>query len=234
VIRAAICDDETTFINKTETLLLSYPRTALEVDSFSSPRRLLNLLNQGETYDFFILDIELPDISGVQLAEYIRRQNSIVPIIFLTSYKEYMEDVFRLQTFDYILKPLTAEKLYPVLDKVLHFLELDISKFSFSYKKSTYTVPMKEILYFEKNRRQVFIHTLSGTYETNMTTDSLKDKLDNRFVQVHTSYIVNANFITAINSKSLFLNHKEILISRKFKEAAKAQIFQKLGESYDY
>jgi DNA-binding LytR/AlgR family response regulator len=236
MIRVAICDDEPATASLTETLTLNYNKESLEVDIYSNSKRLLSSLNIEETYDFFILDIEIPGISGILLAEEIRKQNNSVPIIFLTSYKEYMEDVFRLQTFDYILKPITRERLYPVLDKVINFLALDTNKFTFSYKKATFTVPLKEILYFEKNRRQIFIHTLDATYETNMTTETLLNKLDNRFVQVHTSYIVNVNFITELNSKSLFVGkngkeNKEIPMSRKFKESARTQIFQKLGDT---
>ncbi|WP_279403862.1 LytR/AlgR family response regulator transcription factor [Secundilactobacillus kimchicus] len=59
---------------------------------------------------FFILDIELPSSSGINVAKEIRKHNLNVPIIFLTNFSEYMEDVFQVQTFDYILKPVTEEK----------------------------------------------------------------------------------------------------------------------------
>ena len=85
-------------------------------------------------------------MSGIDLAK-IRERDILSPIV-LTSYKEYMEEVFQVQTFDYLLKPPTEDRLHQVLEKLRQQLEKNY--FVFSSNKVTYKIPTKDIIYFEK------------------------------------------------------------------------------------
>ena len=86
-------------------------------------------------------------MSGIDLAK-IRERDILSPIV-LTSYKEYMEEVFQVQTFDYLLKPPTEDRLHQVLEKLRQQLEKK-NYFVFSSNKVTYKIPTKDIIYFEK------------------------------------------------------------------------------------
>ena len=86
-------------------------------------------------------------MSGIDLAK-IRERDILSPIV-LTSYKEYMEEVFQVQTFDYLLKPPTEDRLHQVLEKLRQQLEKR-NYFVFSSNKVTYKIPTKDIIYFEK------------------------------------------------------------------------------------
>ena len=85
-------------------------------------------------------------MSGIDLAK-IRERDILSPIV-LTSYKEYMEEVSQVQTFDYLLKPPTEDRLHQVLEKLRQQLEKNY--FVFSSNKVTYKIPTKDIIYFEK------------------------------------------------------------------------------------
>lgn len=65
----------------------------------------------------------MSEMSGIDLAKKIRERDILSPIVFLTSYKEYMEEVFQVQTFDYLLKPPTEDRLHQVLEKLRQQLE---------------------------------------------------------------------------------------------------------------
>lgn len=237
MIKVAICDDIDVVASLTERLLLQYNEAMLDIDVFNKSQKLIESLD-NTTYDLFILDISMPGLSGIEIAEFIREKNYNVPIIFLTSHKEYMEEVFQVQTFDYIMKPVTAKKLYPVLDKVIKFLDLGNEKFHYQFRKVDYSIALRDIIFFEKRGRQVIIHTfveIESPQTINMSTNTLLSKLDNNFIQVHTSFIVNIKYVTGIKSDIVVLTlpdgkTNEIPISRKFKEIARKKILMKIRD----
>mgnify|MGYP005982711499 CR=1 FL=1 len=231
-IHVAICDDSPAFAQEVEDLLLKYDSDLFAIDVFYVPAKLVSYLERT-AYHLFILDIELPQLSGIQLAETIREKNLKAPIIFLTSFKEYMEQVFSVNTFDYLLKPVTRETLFPVLDRTMRYLDLDEAVFTFAFNKVIHSLSLKEICYFEKRRRNVMIHTATSIQEAILSTEAILSKVNNDFVQVHTSYIVNIKYVRQISSNTLTLQTGNgelttIPVSRKFKEQARTRILMKL------
>lgn len=234
MIKTAICDDIPQMADAVEELLIQYNQKLFEASVFYYPQNLIRHMKKTE-FDLFILDIEFPNTTGIDLAEVIRKNNLNVPIIFLTNYREYMEDVFKVQTFDYIIKPVTKENFFPVLDRVLRYLDVGEERFIFSYNKKSYSLKLNELVYFEKNRRQVIIHTLNEVYVSNMSTTTILSELNDCFVQVHTSFIVNVKYIKEIGNNFLILkkdnnNSIEVPISRKYKETARDKILMKLRD----
>ncbi|MEK5505785.1 LytTR family DNA-binding domain-containing protein [Paenibacillus sp. FSL P4-0113] len=234
VIKVAICDDVPVIIKDIENLLLEYDSSLFEIDIFYNPFRLIELL-KSNTYDLFILNIEFPNLSGIEIAKTIRKNNYTCPIIFISSFKEYMEQVFKVNPFDYILKPVTKNKLYPALNRAIKYLDFDISKFMFTFNKVFYSLSFNEIIYFEKNKRRVLIHTPTDIYITLLQTRALLSKVNDNFVQVHTSFIVNVKYVKKISNNTIIanLNDKQIVeipISRKFIDSARKQILMKLRD----
>ncbi|GAX07100.1 two-component system response regulator [Secundilactobacillus pentosiphilus] len=231
MIRVAICDDAPEMTGEIERTLAAYNPTLFDVSVFFTAGKLISSL-QSNQYDFFILDIELPSSSGIDIAKEIRKHNLTVPIVFLTNFSEYMEDVFQVQTFDYILKPITKEKLFPVIKKIIKYLDLDDTYFSFTYKRIEYNLKFAEIVYFEKQKRIVITHTVQQTFQAIMSTPELLQKLNANFVQVHTSYIVNINYIKEVGADHIILTtdfeSMKIPISRKFKTTARDAIIMKM------
>ncbi|MDR2833133.1 MAG: LytTR family DNA-binding domain-containing protein [Streptococcaceae bacterium] len=233
-MKIAICDDMVEIASTTEQLLLDYNKNLFDIDIFYDGERLLDMVEE-EQYDLFFLDIEMPGISGVELAESLRQKGVQSPIIFLTSYKQYMEDVFRLHTFDYLLKPITQDKMFAVLDRVMSYLNVSEHRFVFSFNKVTHTLLLSDILYFEKSKRNVIIHTVNGTYEVVMTTDELLTKVDSRFVQVHKSFIINAQNVKELRNDTIILSSAQgktydVPMSRRFAKTAKEKILMELRE----
>ncbi|GAB0171171.1 LytTR family DNA-binding domain-containing protein [Lysinibacillus sp. CTST325] len=234
MIKTAICDDIPQMADAVEELLIQYNQKLFESNVFYYPEKLIRHMKKTE-FDLFILDIEFPNTTGIDLAEIIRQNNLNVPIIFLTNYREYMEDVFKVHTFDFIIKPVTKENLFPVLDRVTRYLDVREERFIFSYNKISYSLHINELVYFEKSRRQVIIHSLNEDYVSNMSTTTILSKLNDCFVQVHASFIVNVKYIKEIGNNFLVLkkdnnNSIEIPMSRKYKETARDKILMKLRD----
>ncbi len=231
MLDVAVCDDVPRMTTDVESLLTAYNSSLFNIHIFFTPEKLIRSLT-GNHYDFFILDIQLPEYSGIQLAEVIRKTDYNAPIIFLTSFTEYMEDVFKVQTFDYLLKPVSRQKFFPVLDKVIKYLDIENRHFVFSFNHVSYNLELSKIVFFEKRGRQVIIHTINDTYLANMSTATILAKVSDDFVQTHTSYIINISYIKEVSNRFIILSDHmhsyETPLSRKFKETARSKILMHL------
>ena len=232
MLNIAICEDDKYSSTVVENALINnFVDLKLNLDIFESPEKLLK--TRISHYQIFILDIELGDISGIEVAEQIRKQNNNVIILFLTSHKEYMDKIFHVQTFDYLVKPLDEKRFCDSLRRAIKLIETEKIYFSFSYNHCYYNLPMKEIIFFEKNGRKVLIHTRTQTYTPLMSTKEIKKEIPDYFIQAHSSYIFNVNYFYKLEGTTITLvvnemTFDDIPVSRKFKTNLKQNIFQKL------
>lgn len=117
----ALCDDSRAELSRLTFLLEEYRLKrdgSLTYDIFTNATDLLETIPVHH-FDLLLLDILMPGITGMDAAREIRQTNSTIPIIFLTSSSEYAVESYRVNAADYLLKPLDADKLFPVLDKLL-------------------------------------------------------------------------------------------------------------------
>ena len=179
MLRIAICDDDQEAIRQTELILDQNKQYVREYESFSGSIDLLAYLDKSKSrFDLYLLDIGLPVMNGIELAKKIRRHDFSAFIVFQTSYREYMEEAFELTTFQYPLKPIAEDRLKTVVIKASRYLSVLKRRFQFVSKKEFVSVLCNEILYFEKNKRKVIIHTGTTIYETYMTSAEIMEQLN--------------------------------------------------------
>ena len=95
---------------------------------------------------------------------------------------------------EYEKQPESPTKKFDV-DRILRFLDIGQALFTFSFGKHNYSVPSSDIVFFEKDKRSVFIYTKTGTYKSLLKTKEILEKLPNYFIQIHASYILNPKYI---------------------------------------
>uniref|UniRef100_UPI0040572F54 LytR/AlgR family response regulator transcription factor n=1 Tax=Agathobacter sp. TaxID=2021311 RepID=UPI0040572F54 len=163
MLKIAICDDSRTDVEMLESAFDKLRQYPIEYDVYFSAKELLeyHTLNE-EVYPLYIFDIEMPQINGLELAKEIRERDAKALFVFLTSYTQYVMDVFDVITFDYISKPITVEKLESVLLKAMRYLNLIKQDFVFQFRKNHFRVCCDDILYFEKKGRQAVIHIVGS------------------------------------------------------------------------
>lgn len=153
-MKIAICDDNPQDIERIKRYTVRMIDYAIEYTFFTDPKALVELCaNSNPKPDMYILDIEMPGIDGLSVAKEIRTKDSKALLVFLTSYTKYMPDVFEVVTFDFIQKPITEERLRLLFDKAETYLNMTNQSFSFSYRRSRYSLKFDEILYLEKKGR---------------------------------------------------------------------------------
>ena len=155
-------------------------------------------------FDVYFLDIEIADKSGIELAKKIRQTNQYAVIVFITSYSKYVIDVFDVNTFNFVLKPLTYEKFKKTICKVSDYIFTSKTNFVFVHNKNQYAIPYQNIIYIEKRKRKAYIHTNSGyVYKCNMTMEQI--------LKINRGCIVNLAMIDEIIREEIHLLNGEIL-----------------------
>ena len=150
-MRIAICDDNPQDIERIRRYTVRMIDYAIDYDFYTKPEELLKVcVERDRKPDMYILDIEMPGMDGLAVAKEIRTKDSKALLVFLTSYTKYMPDVFEVVTFDFIPKPITEDRLRLLFDKAEIYLNLTNQNFSFSYRRSRYSLKFDEILYLEK------------------------------------------------------------------------------------
>lgn len=233
MIKIAVCDDDLATTVTMERLLRMYDSELFDIHVFTSSKKLKKSFDNDE-YDLLLLDIQMPDFSGIELAKFLRETNQQTLIIFLTSFEKYMPEVFSIRTFDYLLKPITKEKLFPVLNRLINYTEADEGRFIFTFNKNLHSLKFREIIYFEKNKKWVYIHTRNKIHKAIMSNAELLNKLNNNFLQCHNSYILNTKYVCKLSSKLITLSDGESVIElpigRKFSDNIRKELLLKLKE----
>lgn len=220
MFKIAICNDAEEINSQIEAFIHAYSLDSYKVDVFSDSYSLIQSLKNNDHMLYF-LNIE-KDNQGIEVAKTVRKYNLNAFIVFLANHKKYMSEIFEIRTFDYVLKPVTKERIFRIMDDISRLLNLNKKQFVFSVNNMNNYISFGEIIYFEKHKRQTMLHHVSGMSKVfYMNTDQILEQLDACFTQIHTSFIININFVRqASRTKVILNNHRgiELPISRKYRE----------------
>lgn len=159
------------------------------------------------------LDVEMPELNGLECAKRIIDINPKIIIIFATAHNEYMIDAFQLYAFDYLVKPFKMERIYQTLDRVkalknimneepIHKIirhEEGLEKILIKNKDGVSFVDTDDILIIQRENRSTVIYTRDNSYVTSDGLSEIEEKLDERkFMRTHKSYIINLSMVTKI------------------------------------
>lgn len=208
MIKFIICEDNLDTLERTsQTVTKSMMKYDIEYKVYKFPKytnELKKLINENGNVKIYILDVELPGISGLEIASEIREDDDDSIIIFATAHPDYRDDIFysRLSAIDYIPKQqLYQERLQNTIEYVIDkkYKNKSISIIS---KHNHCKILYKEINYIEKCQMQnkCIIHLVDGeTKEVTTSIAKMKEQLGNTFFQTHKSCLVNLKNIKNID-----------------------------------
>ena len=196
---------------------------------FREPVKAIEYLNREKT-DLVFLDINMPDISGMQLVQTL----SLRPlVIFTTAYSHYAVESYSLNALDYLLKPIPFERFLAAVNKAVTATQAKSSlpandggtTIFIKSGPQTYQVKLKDILYLEKDGNYITIHLKDRNI---LIRENMGDVFDlvpaADFIRVHKSYVVAIKHITMIEVHQLTINNEKIPVGSTFRDSLRARL----------
>lgn len=216
-MRIGICDDEKFFIKTIEDALIKI------LDKYDIPFNIQTFLNgydlieKQKNFDLIFLDITMPNIDGLSVAEKIREINDDLIIVFITSHEDKVFEAFKVKTFRYLVKPVDQEKLEEaIIGAHKEYCDDNVQVFIKDVCHNIRKINMDDIVYVETHNRNLLVHTLNHSFEAALRMKEIEHMLgESNFYRIHTSYIVNLKHVIAYNHNTVsMINGHDVMISR--------------------
>lgn len=210
-MRVMICDDNEHQRAALSMMVKSWEEETgneVSISEAESAEYLLFHADPIADFDLLLLDIQMGDMSGIELARIVRKSDMEIPIAFVTGVKDHMRESFDIGVLDYILKPLKKEDCFKCLDKAYQRSEvMRANTVLITSGHKSHRFKANEILYFEAARTECVAHTTSGEFRFTKQFSALEKELpDNQFVRIQRSFIVNVHYIRTFELNCVILD----------------------------
>lgn len=224
-IKCLIVDDEPLALDLLESYVKRTPFLELVGRCANAFEAMEVLANQ--TIELLFLDIQMPDLNGVQFSRTLKAGPKIV---FTTAFEQYALDGFKVDALDYLLKPFNYEEFLKAANKAQEWFQLLDAQgqkeepLPYLFVKSEYKlvkINLKDVLYFEGLKDYVKIHlaTQEKPVLSLMSLKSLEESLPaGQFMRVHRSYIVNLEKIDSVERSRILINNAAIVVADQYRE----------------
>lgn len=218
-MKIALVDDDPIFCQIVEELLNS----TYDLTTFNHGN---NFLTSFKDFDLVLLDIDMPDISGLEVAKKISNQDII--IIYLTSCADQVYNAFGKNVYRFILKE-NIDKLPSILHDVIEESR-NAECLIINSCQQTLELRFDHILYIEYNNRHLYLHTRSKIISIpNYTFDEIIQYTDDRFFTIYRSICINLDHVSLVQQHCVIMDNKEKLpISRKNVQTVKAAYIRRI------
>jgi len=168
MLNVAICDDNKYICSIIEEIFNDYKNKSkieIRVEVFYSGEKLIEHLKNEDKFDLIFLDIELGNITGIEVASHIRNEfdDHMSKIVFITSKNGYEQKLFEVQPLNFIKKPIDSRKLKKCIQLAIKLLKIENKSFRYKKGNNIIKVDVKDILYFESKGKKIKIITYSGS-----------------------------------------------------------------------
>lgn len=230
MINIVVCDDDKSCVDQVERILLANKEsigTNVNIHKFINSENLCEYVTSNRV-DQLYLDIEMPKISGIEIADYIRNKlkDYKMIIIFMTGTTQYDRLLFEFQTFAFLEKPIEEVKLIDICTKAYRINSNESKAITFSTKNCKYNVLLKDIVYMQKESHNLVIYTYNdGKLNYITVRGTIKEMNDmlptDKFIRLSSSIIVGIEYIKSINRKeATLINGQVFSVSREFGKEA--------------
>lgn len=230
MFKLCVCDDQPVALECVKVLAEQFdkehPELALRVQAFDSPYDLLDALEKQGGFDMYMLDIIMPHMTGMELARLVRKRDGSAAIVFLTSSREYALDAFSVGAAGYLLKPVEQAAFdSAVLSAVKASAPESSPALLLKTRDGLRKIILRELMLVEsQNHKRICVLADGTALETSDTLASLLERLDgdSRFFSPHRAYIVNLEYVSALNPTELLLTDgRRVPVSRRLSAAAR-------------
>lgn len=221
----AICDDEPKMLEDIRRMIMEQlPDVSIEL--YSNGEEFLG--SQEADPDVLLLDIDMPGLSGMDVAGRLSERGSETIIVFVTAHDELVYDSFKYHPFAFVRKGYLQKELPVVLRDCEEELSKKDKHYVFKTGSETVSLKIDEILYFESLANYLLIKTKTGEYKTRATITNVENELKaSDFLRIHKGFLVNLTHIKTYKPDELCLETGEVLpIGKSYSDEAKQAILK--------
>ncbi|KPU45039.1 transcriptional regulatory protein YpdB [Oxobacter pfennigii] len=213
MLQIAVCDDNIDELSNMVQLINLY-RTSRHLNcehaAFSNGFELISALEKGKRFDIYCLDIMMPGFTGIDAAKEIRTFDKTAPILFFTSSPEFALESYSVKAINYVLKPISKEKLFFTFDELLEQIKAKEEEDAVIVKSNEgiQKILISNLAFAEVIGRNVLYHLRSGkVVECTEPFSSVCDNLLKYgcFIKPHRSYLVNMQYVDTIENHQITL-----------------------------
>lgn len=219
-INIAIIDDEKIQVELLQKYVQNWAiskNVMVNTEAFYSAESFDFSFSMDKKYNILLLDIQMKGQNGIELAKKIRKEDTMVSIIFITAISDYIGEGYDVAAINYLIKPIKENKLFECLDKAISKIPQEESTILIDAEGEISKVMQKNIVYIEAFAHYIEVNTVNEKYTTRKNIGIIEKELDeNTFVRCHRSYIVSLRYVKRIWNNELELdNGKTIPVSRR-------------------
>lgn len=218
MIKVAIVEDEKAAAQVLQEYLQRYSSDrGAEFDIHTYENGMQFLMNYDTNTDLVFMDIEMPNLSGIETSARLREIDSVVGLVYVTNMAKYAIEGYAYRAIDYLLKPLVYQAFLMKMDRILKFVNKNrkSSAITLGSRTGQNVLELNSIYYVEVSGHDVLYHTDSGSYKVYGTLKEEAKKLPQEtFIQCNSCYVVNLRHISRIDGNELVVGDGRIEISR--------------------
>ncbi|MDD3168005.1 MAG: LytTR family DNA-binding domain-containing protein [Eubacteriales bacterium] len=217
MFRIAICDDEQVICSQIENIIMKYAaenNEKIDTQVFYSGEELSRFLELEQSFDLIFLDIELKLINGIEVGKKIRDEldNQILQIVYISGKDSYFKDMFDVRPMHFLQKPFEEADIIKDVRLAMKLMEKLGGVFIYKKGHEIYRKPIKNILYFESNNREVKMVTRDGEETFYGKLDDVYQQVAKyHFMYIHKSYVVNYFFVMKFKYEEVTMSNDEVL-----------------------
>ncbi|HEY4532811.1 MAG TPA: LytTR family DNA-binding domain-containing protein [Fusobacterium sp.] len=198
-MKCVVVDDEFPAREELKYFIEKFPGAEL-LQEFGDPLDAFDYLQEHATeVDTLFLDIDMPELNGLNLGKIIRKLNPGMKIVFVTAYREYAVDAFEIQAFDYLLKPYSESRIEKLLSRLSVEKKQVSNKISISVGEKIMVLNLEDIVVVEADKKETRVYTSKECYLTKMKISEWEEQLpETQFYRCHRSYLVNLGKVREI------------------------------------
>ena len=233
-MRIAVCDDEKLFVKALRVRLETLGGADMLISEFLSGNELVRAIRSGRVFDAVFLDIEMPELNGLDAAKTLRESGDNLLIVFLTSHTELAMEGYEVKALRFLPKDCSDRKLHEVLEAIEREQRIKPNVI-IRQKGEDFVIPPEQILLAESDNNSVSFVLDGNRISTRMKlTEALEilEKSSNDFVRVHRCIIVNLRHIKKYSTKEILLdNGQTIPVSKSCAEVFRQRMLEFLRVS---
>lgn len=229
----AICDDNITTLDYLDLTINNILKSNCKISKFNNGPALEFYIDDTmkSNLDILIIDIDLGNENGIEIAKRIKSKYPTIKIIFITGFIDYSKNIFDADPTYFIVKPIQIENLTKALNTAIKSIEDDKPNIlSLSSKGIVASINLKKIKYMESLKRQILIHETDNEIKIYYKLKELEKHLPKNFIRCHQSYIVNMDKVKYLNMYFFLLRTgEEIPVSQSRYNKTKEIFLEYLG-----